>query len=853
MTFARRRFSSRRVPHAILGIVFALAIAVPVSMGPVRSASLGLLTTPAELAQLPMSGPAWERVKAAADGSLGTPRLRDLGNEHDVRTLAVALVYGRTGIESYRAKAADAIMSAIGTEDGGLAAVVGRNLISYVLSADLIDFASFDPARDAQFRSWLSAVRTEVFSDGSLVGEDQTHANNHGRHAGASRLAASLYLGDQADVAQTVAIFKGFLGDRSSYNGFRWNQDLSWQADPNSPVGVNPAGSTRDGFSIDGALPEEMRRGCKFTVPPCPTAYPWGAFQSVFLAAEIMSRQGHDVWNWEDRALLRAVEFIHGLENAYGGWWATGDDIWQPWLINHAYGTSFPAVAVTRLGKNFGWSDWLWGQAGGGTPTQPMASFSANTTSGQAPLTVSFTDTSTGGPTNWSWTFGDGGTSAVRHPTHTYTEPGDYTVSLTASNSAGSNTATRTGYISVAPTGGGDDDIIVTPEADAYVRSDSPTSNAGSATTLRVRRTSTLSIDSYLKFTVSGIGSVGDAALRLYAGDGSTDGGAVHAVADDTWTESGITWSTRPATGTMVADIGAVTNGSWVELDVSSLVTGDGTYSIALTGAASDLASYHSRTGANPPQLVLTPGAGGVTAPIADFSATPRSGAAPLSVQFTDASLNGPTSWAWDFDGDGTIESAAQHPTFSYDAAGTYSVTLTAGNAAGSDSETKSAYITVGSGATVTTLTPTDDTYVDSGSPSAVNGAANNLRIRDTSRDLHTYLKFTVSGVGTPGTTTLRLWVLDASVDGGSLYLVPDSTWSEGTMSWSTREATSGTAVAAAGAVTAGTWAQFDVSTIVTGDGTYSFALISTSSDLARYASSEASASMRPQLVMTSD
>ena len=50
-----------------------------------------------------------ERVKAAADGPLGTPRLSDLGNKPDVRTLAVAFVYGRTSIETYRAKAADAM------------------------------------------------------------------------------------------------------------------------------------------------------------------------------------------------------------------------------------------------------------------------------------------------------------------------------------------------------------------------------------------------------------------------------------------------------------------------------------------------------------------------------------------------------------------------------------------------------------------------------------------------------------------------------------------------------------------------------------------------------------------------
>ena len=69
-------------------------------------------------------------------------------------------------------------------------------------------------------------------------------------------------------------------------------------------------------------------------------------------------------------------------------------------------------------------------------------------------------------------------------------------------------------------------------------------------------------------------------------------------------------------------------------------------------------------------------------------------------------------------------------------------------------------------GAASVTSTPTDDTYVDSGSVSAVHGAANNLRVRDASRDLHTYLKFTVAAVGTPDSSILRLWVLDGSVAG---------------------------------------------------------------------------------------
>lgn len=74
--------------------------------------------------------------------------------------------------------------------------------------------------------------------------------------------------------------------------------------------------------------------------------------------------------------------------------------------------------------------------------TAPSASFTASLDSGDAPLTVSFTDTSTGEPTSWEWDFGDGGTSLERHPVHTYDSPGTYTVSLTASNSKGQSTAT---------------------------------------------------------------------------------------------------------------------------------------------------------------------------------------------------------------------------------------------------------------------------------------------------------------------------------------------------------------------------------------------------------------------------
>jgi large repetitive protein len=79
----------------------------------------------------------------------------------------------------------------------------------------------------------------------------------------------------------------------------------------------------------------------------------------------------------------------------------------------------------------------------------PVADFSGTPTSGNAPLTITFTDASTNSPTSWSWNFGDTGTSDLQNPSHQYTTPGTYTVSLTATNACNNDTETKTGYITV--------------------------------------------------------------------------------------------------------------------------------------------------------------------------------------------------------------------------------------------------------------------------------------------------------------------------------------------------------------------------------------------------------------------
>jgi hypothetical protein len=346
---------ARRVP--VIGLILGLLLAASV-----EAAVKGIWISPAELANLPTSGSAWNRLQAAADADLvDDPDILSRTSDHNMKTLAAALVYARTRIVGYRRKAADAILRVIGSEtqrDKGLSTLLARNLSGYVFAADLIDIQRFYPRLDARFRVWLNQLQRKRFKDGSLITNDERRANNHGRASGASRAAVAVYLGNTLALARAAQVFKGWLGDRASYAGFRYVEDLSWQANPRAPVGINPLGATKLGHSIDGALPEEMRRGCEFKFPPCTTTYTWGALQGALIEAQVLSRQGYDVWNWEDQALLRAARFLHRLDVQFGNWWAKGDDTWQPWLINYVYGTRFPTKPA-NIGKSMGFTDWM--------------------------------------------------------------------------------------------------------------------------------------------------------------------------------------------------------------------------------------------------------------------------------------------------------------------------------------------------------------------------------------------------------------------------------------------------------------------------------------------------------------
>lgn len=83
----------------------------------------------------------------------------------------------------------------------------------------------------------------------------------------------------------------------------------------------------------------------------------------------------------------------------------------------------------------------------------PTAAFTAYPRAGKAPVTVNFTNVSTGIITDWLWNFGDGSTSNAQNPVHIYSNPGTYTVVLTVTGPGGSDAETKAGYIRAAHIG----------------------------------------------------------------------------------------------------------------------------------------------------------------------------------------------------------------------------------------------------------------------------------------------------------------------------------------------------------------------------------------------------------------
>jgi uncharacterized repeat protein (TIGR02543 family) len=144
------------------------------------------------------------------------------------------------------------------------------------------------------------------------------------------------------------------------------------------------------------------------------------------------------------------------------------------------------------------------------------------------------------------------------------------------------------------------------PVADAYVDSVNTGTNYGSNPSIRVDGSSPVQ-NSYLRFTVAGTkGKVTGATLRVYANSAGVQGYEAKRVSDNSWGESTINYSNAPAIGSLIGGSGVFGAATWTAVDVSSYVSGNGTYSFVLTTPSATGINLSSREGSNAPQLVVT-------------------------------------------------------------------------------------------------------------------------------------------------------------------------------------------------------------------------------------------------------
>jgi PKD repeat protein len=335
------------------------------------------------------------------------------------------------------------------------------------------------------------------------------------------------------------------------------------------------------------------------------------------------------------------------------------------------------------------------------------------------------------------------------------------------------------------------------PVADATVRDSTPNVNDGSSGLLGVRSSGPKE-RTYLKFDVEGVsGTITSAKLYLYATTNSTNTPEIYATSSG-WTEAGITWATRPAPiGGALSGGSGVSAGSWTVYDVTSAVSGSGTYSFVLLRDSKTTAKFVSREGgANPPRLMLTfAGSGGPTTvdPPRNLSGAPFASDA-IDI-FWQAPVNAEGIVAYDIERDGdpltTVGAALTYRDLGLSPKTAYSYRVRARTATGVSAWTPSVEIT--------TLAPTSSNIVVVKSASFVSedltvqddfSASTPLRVRGGSALAYeTYLKFKMPALsGTVWRAELQVFIpaAPASEPGDSISLYGSGAWELG-MTWSNR------------------------------------------------------------------
>ena len=354
-------------------------------------------------------------------------------------------------------------------------------------------------------------------------------------------------------------------------------------------------------------------------------------------------------------------------------------------------------------------------------PVLPVANFKANTTSGNAPLSVLFTDLSQDA-TSISWDVNNDGIedSTEENFVHVYTIPGTYTINLKVSNQNG--TASKTAVITVLEKEEEENENIIIPVADFRTNITSGSAPLSVLFTDLSQDATSISWDvnndeiedsseeNFVHvYTVPGTYTVNLTAINV---NGTASKTAVITVLEKEEEENeniiipvadfrtNITSGSAPLS-VLFTDLSQdATSISWdvnndgiedsSEENFVYVYTVPGTYTVNLTainvnGTASKQATITVREKEKEENDVL---------PVADFNTNVTSGSAPLSVLFTDISQDA-TSRSWDFNNDGISDSADKSLVYAFTAPGTYTVNLTAINMNGTAS--KHATITVSS------------------------------------------------------------------------------------------------------------------------------------------------------------
>jgi PKD repeat protein len=320
------------------------------------------------------------------------------------------------------------------------------------------------------------------------------------------------------------------------------------------------------------------------------------------------------------------------------------------------------------------------------------ADFSASTTSGFAPLTVNFSDLSQGDYSTCAWDFGDGDTSTQCSPSHTYTDAGNYTVSLTISGTDGSKTETKNDYIEVKPL---EVDFSASPtrgvapltvnfldlSQGGYNTCSWAFGDGGSSDQCNPSHTYT-AVGSYtVSLTVSGPGGT-----DIETKNDFIEVKTIHAdfSASPTSGFAPLTVNfldlSQGNYGTCAWDFGDGSTST--QCSPSHTYTDAGNYTVSLTISGTDGSDNETKND----YVEVKPLE-------ADFSASPISGVAPLTVIFLDLSQGNYSTCAWDF-GDGSTSDQC-NPNHTYTAVGSYTVSLTVSGPGGMDTETKNDFIEV--------------------------------------------------------------------------------------------------------------------------------------------------------------